>query len=161
MDYRHATVDDIESIQRVAERSWEQDYPDIISRESILDGVHEWYGDDRLREDIAAADTMVLVALAEGDLAGFAHGVLADDTGTLMRVYVDPDHRGDGIGRALVEFATDDFATRGADRVEAMVLTDNEPGNEFYRSLGFEQVQRATTTIGGESYEENIYLKLV
>ncbi|WP_439026425.1 GNAT family N-acetyltransferase [Haloarchaeobius sp. DT45] len=161
MDYRHATVDDIDAIQRVAERTWEQDYPDIISRESILDTVHEWYGEDRLRSDIAAVDTLVLVALTDGDVAGFAHGVIADDTGTLMRVYVDPDHRGEGTGRSLVEFAIDDFATRGVDRVEAMVLAANQPGNQFYEGLGFEQVQRATTTIGGESYDENIYLKLV
>ncbi|WP_267639569.1 GNAT family N-acetyltransferase [Haloarchaeobius amylolyticus] len=161
MDYRPATVDDIDAIQRVAERSWEQDYPDIVSRESIRETVHEWYGEDRLRTDIAAADTMVLAAVDEDDVVGFAHGVVADDTGTLMRVYVDPDHRGEGVGRSLVEVAVDDFATRGVDRVEALVLTANDPGNEFYQRLGFEHVQRATTTIGGESYEENIYLKLV
>ncbi|WP_435332750.1 GNAT family N-acetyltransferase [Haloarchaeobius sp. TZWWS8] len=161
MDYRHATVDDIDALQRVAQRSWEQDYPAIVSRESIVEGVHEWYSDDRLEADIRAADTSVLVA-ADGDtVVGFAHGIVDDDTGTLMRVYVDPDHRGDGVGRALVEYAMDDFETRGVDRVESMVLTANEPGNAFYHRLGFEQVQRATTTIGGESYDENIYLKLL
>ncbi|WP_435358359.1 GNAT family N-acetyltransferase [Haloarchaeobius sp. DFWS5] len=161
MDYRHATMADIAAIQRVAERSWEQDYPDIISRESIRDGVHEWYGEDRLRADVDSADALVLVAADGDDVVGFAHGVLADDTGTLMRVYVDPDHRGEGLGRALVKFAEDDFATRGVDRLESMVLDANEPGNAFYHKLGYERVQRATTTIGGESYDENVYLKLL
>ncbi|WP_256300115.1 GNAT family N-acetyltransferase [Haloarchaeobius salinus] len=168
MEFRHATTDDVPEILRVAERSWEQDYPDILTRETAREAVHDWYDADQLELDAVAADTALIVAIDEeadedraGPAVGFLHGVVDDDTGTLLRVYVDPDNRGDGIGRSLVEYAIDDFDTRGVERVEAMVLAANEPGNEFYRSLGFELVQRATTTIGGEPHDENIYLKLL
>ncbi|MFC4408065.1 GNAT family N-acetyltransferase [Haloarchaeobius iranensis] len=168
MKFRHATTDDVPEILRVAERSWEHDYPDILTRESAREAVHEWYDADRLELDAVTADTALVVAIDEaadedvaGPVVGFVHGVVDDDTGTLLRVYVDPDYRGAGTGRALVEYAMDDFGTRGVERVEAMVLVANEPGNEFYESLGFELVQRATTTIAGEPYDENIYLKLL
>jgi ribosomal protein S18 acetylase RimI-like enzyme len=168
MKFRHAGTDDVPEIIGVAERSWEHDYPDILTRESAREAVTEWYDADRLELDAVAADTALLVAIDEdadedqaGPPIGFVHGVVDDDTGTLLRVYVDPEYRGDGVGRSLVEYAIDDFGTRGVERVEAMVLAANEPGNEFYRSLGFELVQRATTTVGGEPHDENIYLKLL
>jgi ribosomal protein S18 acetylase RimI-like enzyme len=168
MEFRHATTDDVPEIIGVAERSWEHDYPSILTRETAREAVAEWYDHDRLELDAVTADTALVVAIDEdadedraGPVVGFVHGVVDDDTGTLLRVYVDPDHRSDGIGRSLVEYAVDDFETRGVERVEAMVLAANEPGNEFYESLGFELVQRATTTIGGEPHDENIHLKLL
>lgn len=168
MNFRHATTDDVPEIIDVAERSWEHDYPAILTRETAREAVAEWYDADRLELDAVTADTALIVAIDEdadeeraGPVVGFLHGVVDDDTGTLLRVYVDPDYRGEGTGRDLVEYATDDFETRGVERVEAMVLAENEPGNEFYRSLGFELVQRATTAIGGEPHDENIYLKLL
>jgi len=168
MNFRHATTEDVPEIIDVAERSWEHDYPGILTRETAREAVAEWYDPDRLELDAVAADTALIVAIdedADEDVAGpviaFLHGVVDDETGTLLRVYVDPDHRHAGIGRSLVEYAIDDFDTRGVERVEAMVLAANEPGNEFYESLGFELVQRATTTVGGEPHDENIYLKLL
>ncbi|WP_440990008.1 GNAT family N-acetyltransferase [Haloarchaeobius baliensis] len=168
MNFRHATTEDVPEIIGVAERSWEHDYPGILTRETAREAVAEWYDTDRLELDAVAADTALVVAIDEdadedraGPVVGFLHGVVDDDTGTLLRVYVDPEQRGEGMGRALVEYAIDDFDTRGVERVEAMVLAANEPGNEFYESLGFELVQRATTTIGGEPHDENIYLKLL
>jgi len=167
MDFRHAATEDVPEIIGVAERSWEHDYPDILTRESTREAVTEWYDADRLELDAVAADTGLIVACEDADedrtgpVIGFVHGVVDEATGTLLRVYVDPEYRGEGVGRALVEYAIDDFGTRGVQRVEAMVLAANEPGNEFYRSLGFELVQRATTTVGGEPHDENIYLKLL
>ncbi|WP_435347665.1 GNAT family N-acetyltransferase [Haloarchaeobius sp. HRN-SO-5] len=161
MDYRHATVDDVAAIQRVAERSWDHDYPAILTRESAREAVHDWYSTGQLEHDATAADVRLLVACEDDEVVGFAHGIVDDETGTLLRVYVDPDHRGKGAGRALVEYSIDEFSTAGVERVEAMVLAENEPGNEFYSALGFELVQRATTTIGDEPHDEHIYLKLV
>ena len=161
MDYRHATPEDVADIQRVAERSWEHDYPAFLNRESVREVVHEWYSTDQLEHDVEAADVRLIVACEDDDVVGFAHGIVSDETGTILRVYVDPDQRGNGAGRALVEYTMDDFSRSGVERVEAMVLAENEPGNEFYSALGFELVQRAMTTIGDESHAEHIYLKLV
>lgn len=41
MVIREATVDDIDAIQNVAEESWTRDYPDILSRESMAEGLDE------------------------------------------------------------------------------------------------------------------------
>lgn len=155
MEIRDATVEDSEAIQRVAERSWRADYPEIVSRETAAEGVTEWYSADVVREEIERPDARVSVATVDGDVVGFVHAIWTDAEGDVLRLYVDPDHRGEGIGSALLERTVDRLFDEGVDAVAAMVLADNEPGKEFYRAHGFERVGESTQTeIAGEYYEE-------
>ncbi len=91
-------------------------------------------------------------------VVGFAHAELGrDDEGYVLRLYVHPDYRNRGFGRRLIERTRDDLFAHGAERINAMVLAANEPGNEFYRRFGFEKVAEGETTIGGETYPEHTY----
>ncbi|MEM4781328.1 MAG: GNAT family N-acetyltransferase [Halalkalicoccus sp.] len=128
----------------------------ILSRETIAETVEEWYAPDRLGFDIESDDAHVLVADAEG-VIGFSHAVVGEAVGTLLRLYVDPGHRGRGVGTALVEATCDALAAEGCERVEAMVLEENEPGNAFYTEFGFESVRESETTIGEERHDEIVY----
>ncbi|ADJ15530.1 GNAT family N-acetyltransferase [Halalkalicoccus jeotgali] len=160
MNVREADGDDVAGIRGVARRSWETDYPEILSRETIAEGVEEWYASDRLAFDIASDDAHVLVASGAGDegVIGFAHAVGASGTGTLLRLYVDPDRRDAGVGTRLLETACDRLAAAGCTAVEAMVLAENEPGNAFYHGFGFEPVREGETAIGDEPHEEIVYV---
>ncbi|PSP75842.1 N-acetyltransferase [Halobacteriales archaeon QS_1_68_20] len=158
MDLRQATRSDLDAIQRVAERSWTVDYPDFTSRESVTEGVHEWYSDARLEAEIDRGDAAVLVAERAGEIVGFTHAAWSGDEGDVMRVYVDPDHRGQGVGSALLESAVATLFERDVAEVRAMVLADNDPGNEFYRSHGFEREEEThETRIADEFYDEHVW----
>lgn len=159
MEIRTATDADAAAIVEVAERSWERDYPDIVSRETATEGVTDWYDEGGIAEEIDRADAVVLVAERDDEVVGFVHGIYSEGTGHLLRVYVKPDHRGEGVGAALVEAGTDRLFDCGADSVRAMVLADNEPGNAFYRSLGFDrQEETYRTEVAGEFYEERVWV---
>ena len=58
------------------------------------------------------------------------HGIYLED------LYVQPAHRGAGIGRALLARLAGVCAERGLARLEWAVLDWNEPSIGFYRSLG-------------------------
>jgi len=157
MEFHEAATDDIGAIRSIATASWEADYPAVISRETIEAGVEEWYDPDELERELNEADTIVLLAV-DDEPVGFAHAVLGDDAGHLLRLYVDPDRRREGIGARLL----DEVAQRIADRSDceqfrAMVLSANESGKAFYRANGFDAVDEATTRIGGESYDETTF----
>ncbi|MFB6206794.1 MAG: N-acetyltransferase family protein [Haloglomus sp.] len=160
MNTRQAKAGDVPAIRRVAERSWETDYPDILNRENIDETVHEWYGEEEIQSELKNEDAIIAVAEEDGEVVGFAHGIWARRTGHILRVYVDPDHRGQGIGRELLATVRDSLLTRGSDRIQAMVLAENEAGNQFYQDAGFEKVDEGETTIGGETYTENVYRRL-
>ncbi len=157
MKIRHALSDDVAAIRRIAEETWEVDYPDILHRENLDEVVHEWYDDESIREEVSKEDSVVVLAEEDGEILGFAHGIWARRTGHILRVYVHPDHRGEGVGGDLLAAVRDALLQRGSDRIQAMVLAENEVGNEFYRQAGFEKIDEGETIIGGESYIENVY----
>jgi ribosomal protein S18 acetylase RimI-like enzyme len=55
----------------------------------------------------------------------------------ITELYVRPDARRRGVGRALVDAALAWARERGAARVEVRVAARNETGQSFWRSLGF------------------------
>jgi ribosomal protein S18 acetylase RimI-like enzyme len=57
--------------------------------------------------------------------------------GAVQNVGVAPEHRGLGLGRALVVKALHGFRRAYLRRVYLEVTADNEPAVELYRSLGF------------------------
>jgi ribosomal protein S18 acetylase RimI-like enzyme len=158
---RPATPADVDDVIAVARECWETDYPDILSRETVAAGIDEWYDRDTVETDVRTADAILVVAVRGDSVVGFAHAIWDDDTGTVLRLYVAPDARGDGIGRDLCRTAEEELALRGADRVRAMVLAANDQGNEFYEALGYERVDAGQTVIADDSYDENIYEKVV
>ena len=58
------------------------------------------------------------------------HGIYLED------LYVQPEHRGGGLGRALLAALAAECAKRGYARLEWSVLNWNEPSIGFYRALG-------------------------
>ena len=55
-------------------------------------------------------------------------------------IYVAPEHRSQGIGRALVDRCRQWSRERGADGVSLQVAAANERARKLYRELGFREV---------------------
>jgi GNAT superfamily N-acetyltransferase len=82
------------------------------------------------------------VAEVDGEVVAFAlwflsfstwlgrHGIYLED------LFVQPAHRGNGIGRALLAGLAERCVARGYGRLEWSVLDWNEPAIGFYRALG-------------------------
>lgn len=159
MDVQPATIDDVDGIQTIAKESWEHDYPDILSSESLSEGVDEWYSTDAIRDSVDWPRASVLVAREDDAVVGFVHAVFDADRneGNILRLYVDPEHRGAGVGGALLDAVRDELFDRGADRLRAMVLAANDVGNAFYDHLGFQLDGESEVVIGGETYTEHTY----
>lgn len=157
MGVTEATEEDIRGIRSVVKASWDADYPDTISRETVTKGLEEWYSEEYLADVIAAPKMLVLVDRAGDELAGFVHAVVDGEVGVILRLYVDPEYRREGRGGALFERMRDELEMYDVDRIRALVLEDNDTGNEFYRTVGMSIVSTDETQIAGERFEENTY----
>ena len=83
---------------------------------------------------VAEADDGVVVGMALWFL-NFStwrgtHGVYLED------LYVQPQHRGSGLGRELLRTLADVCVQRGYDRLEWSVLDWNTPSIDFYKAAG-------------------------
>ena len=82
----------------------------------------------------ARLDGEVVVAEADGDLAGVAAGALFGGTGWIGGVGVAPDHRRAGLGAALTQSIIEFLEARGATTI---LLHATALGRPVYERLGF------------------------
>lgn len=86
------------------------------------------------------ANGQVIVAEFNGQIAGFAAVV----SGELDGLFVEPDLWGRGIGRALIDQATQEARRRGL----ALTVTANPSTRRFYESCGFSVEKEEPTRFG-------------
>jgi GNAT superfamily N-acetyltransferase len=101
----------------------------VLTRESVEAAVNDWYAPERIESELDAERTTVFVAEQDGTVVGFAHATWNEEeaTGYVLRLYVDPDHRRERIGHALLEETCRELTARGVDRIDAMVLSARRP----------------------------------
>ncbi len=83
-------------------------------------------------------DKLILVAEQDGEVVGGAYGYTQPNrTAHLHLVYVRPEHRGAGVGTALMREFAQRVRDQDVDHVTLDVDTTNESGRDFWRRLGF------------------------
>lgn len=87
-------------------------------------------------------DDFAVILVAESDV-GFAQlrfkGQIYSDAPTayLEELYVVPDRRGEGLGRALLEAAMEEARAHGADHIDLGTSEDDTAARALYESAGF------------------------
>ena len=119
---------------------------------------------EKLAEALFGEHPRVFATMAEntaGEVQGFAlwflnystwegvHGIYLED------LYVSPEARGEGHGKALLKHLAGIAIENGYARVEWSVLDWNEPSINFYRSLGARPMDGwSTFRLTGEALEQ-------
>ena len=134
MRIRPATEADLDVIEKLIRALAEYER---MSDEVVMDAAllrHNLFGEKRFAE--------VLIADEKGEAAGFAlffhnfstfvgrPGIYLED------LFVRPEHRGKGYGKALLRRLAEIAVERECGRLEWAVLDWNEPAIGFYQSLG-------------------------
>ena len=123
---------------------------EVVATEELL---REWIFEKQRAE--------VIFAVADGEDVGFAlffhnfstflgrAGIYLED------LFVKPEHRGKGYGKALLRELARLAVERGCGRLEWWCLDWNRPSIDFYRSLGAEPMSDWTVyRIAGERLKE-------
>lgn len=121
----------------------------------LFGGDDPWPAAAFLRE-LAAPHTRYAAARVGDTLVGYAGisrlGRVAPFEYEIHTIGVDPEHRGRGIGRRLLDEL---LAFAGDDVIFLEVRTDNEPAIALYRSVGFQTVgvrRRYYRASGADAY---------
>jgi ribosomal protein S18 acetylase RimI-like enzyme len=119
----------------------------------LFRGYLDFYGQPASEPDagaflaahLDAGTSTILVAEHEGLGVGFAQLYPSWDSLSLRSrwilydLFVDPDRRRNGVGRALVASAIDVARDSGAGSMSLDTAVDNEPAQGLYEAMGFER----------------------
>ena len=103
----------------------------------------------RFLADVANSGYSFLFVAAAGDrTVGFISGELRQGSPTFLPrtwasvddVFVEPEYRNRGMGRALLQSVRDWAQERGADGISLQVAAANARGRKFYEDLGFREI---------------------
>jgi ribosomal protein S18 acetylase RimI-like enzyme len=101
--------------------------------------VDEAVASDLARLEAPALSEPLVVASTPDRLVGTVQAKRLDTANVEMkRLYVRPDTRGEGIGRALVTTFLDEVATEGFETVRLGVAPYHDRARALYTDLGFE-----------------------
>ena len=96
---------------------------------------------ERVRQLLAAGDTVVLLGGVGGDglaVLRFRPAIWTEALECyLAELYVVPDRRGQGLGRALMETAIELARAKGATHMDLGTSEDDVAARALYESLGF------------------------
>jgi ribosomal protein S18 acetylase RimI-like enzyme len=103
-------------------------------------GYASWLG-----SQLEQPDVIILVAERHGAVLGYAYGAveghdymsLRGPAGVLHDIVVDPAHRREGVGRALLDAALKTLEERGAPRVVLSTAARNEAAQRLFERAGF------------------------
>ena len=136
LTFRNAVREDIPLILKFIKKlaEYEKRLNEVVAKEKDLE---KWIFDKNQAE--------VIFALENGKEIGFALFFLSFSTYLgnvnlhLEDLFIDPEYRGRGYGKALLKKLTKIVVDRGYGRFEWTCLSWNKPSIDFYLSLGAKQ----------------------
>ncbi len=160
MAIREPEPDESERIREVVDSSMTTSF--TLSPGQIDRITDEQFADETVAEKIDDEDTLLYVAETGEDIegetvTGFVEGHLEDGWGEVNWLFVDPEHRGRGIGTELYETVTETLRDRGADHVCVTVLEANTEGHQFVEQFGLEHNGDRRVDIADESLVKYVY----
>jgi ribosomal protein S18 acetylase RimI-like enzyme len=98
-----------------------------------------------MRSQLDNPDVAVLVADDNGDVIGYSYSAiegydymsLRGPAGVVHDIIVDPEYRGRGVGRLLLEATLQLLKSRGVPRVVLTTAEQNEWAKRLFESVGF------------------------
>jgi ribosomal protein S18 acetylase RimI-like enzyme len=118
------------------------DVPDVIALWQACGLTRPW---NDPASDIALArrgpHSTILIGRDTGAIVATAMVGHDGHRGWVYYVATDPDRRGKGYGRAIMNAAEDWLRAAGIAKLQLLVRRENEKAGAFYQSIGYEEAQ--------------------
>ena len=120
-----------------------------LSRELIEHGLGWSWTRERVMRSIRHPDSNAVVAVREGELAGFGIMKYDEAEAHLLLLAVPPAHARRGVGRALMRWLEGSARVAGIGRITLEARFSNVGARNFYGRLGYAQAELLPGYYGG------------
>lgn len=157
---RQAIVDDIPSIQAIAQQTWPVTYQHIISAEQITYMLNWMYTEEALAEQMFNGNPFFL-AEREGQALGFtSFGSRGNGVFRLNKLYVLPTAQTTGAGKLLLQTVVNKVIEANGMELQLQVNRLNKAVG-FYQKMGFNIIESFDFDIGNGFFMEDHLMSLV
>ena len=94
------------------------------------------------RDGFCAENAKGILGFVEYGIRDFANGCISKPVPFLEGIFVRPEARGKGVGKALLEFLEDLARSQGFREMGSDVLAENAHSLKFHALQGFEETER-------------------
>jgi ribosomal protein S18 acetylase RimI-like enzyme len=164
---RRATADDAAALSLVAAATFLESYAHMIKAADMLTHVGRFHTPNAYLAFTADPACGLWIAETGQGGAPIGYALLTppdlpiDGLGArdceLRRIYVLSRHHGGGIGRRLMQMATDHGRAMGRTRLFVGVHSGNDGAIAFYKHSGFRDAGRRIFRVGDTDYEDLIF----
>ncbi|MFC9788458.1 GNAT family N-acetyltransferase [Rhodococcus sp. NPDC127528] len=169
-----ATAADATELAAVAAVTFPLACPPSVTDADVADFLATVLSADRFADYLAAADRVVLAAVGADGVVGYAmlvdgvvddpdvrSAVTATPTVELSKLYVLPDHHGEGVSHLLMSAALERARARGAASVWLGVNQENVRAQRFYAKQGFAKVGTKRFRVGDQLHHDFVMQRAI
>lgn len=165
MIHRDATAADLPAIDRVFRESFCDTFAHLYRQEDLADFLAQ-FTPEAWAGELADPHYRFHVAEVDGEVDGFvklgppALPVETDKRAIELRqIYLLQKAHGQGVGKALTDWAIEEARRLGAEELYLTVYVDNHRAKRLYERYGFEAVGRYDFMVGEQADEDIIMRK--
>lgn len=145
-----ATVQDFNSIESIAHKTWPSAYGQILSQEQIKYMLALFYSQEKLKENLEQSGHCFVIVKEDEEVVGFAsyeHNYNNEKVTKIHKLYLLPKTQGKGIGQKLIEYICNLALGKES---EILVLNVNRFNKalRFYQRIGFSIIREVNIDIG-------------
>lgn len=158
---RRIGVDELEIVRELALVIWPKCYRNIIGPDRVDAMLAVLYATEALeREMLEQGHVFWVVRYGETDV-GYASAYRDGERLWLKKLYVRDDHRGLGLGKALIDTALQHFETEVIQDMALYVNRDNTPAINYYLRSGFQVEAEVPVTMGPYDFTDFVMQKAI
>ena len=147
--FNPAEKKDIELIRELAEKSWRAAYAEILSPEQIDYMLNLMYSAEEISAHLENPNYQYYVILDKNEAVGFMGFEMHYEPKItkLHRIYLLPEAKGKGIGKASLIFLKEKVAENGDEKI-ILNVNKNNAARQVYESQGFRVSSEIVNDIG-------------
>lgn len=145
-----ANLEQLDTVQEIAQKTWPIAYKDVISSAQIEYMLEMMYSKTALKEQMEVKKHHFILAKKQNEVLGFASFEFdCNSIGKtkLHKLYVLPETQGSGIGVKLVDFLSEKAKENHQSTIFLNVNKYN-PAQNFYKKIGFVVAYEEVIDIG-------------
>jgi N-acetylglutamate synthase-like GNAT family acetyltransferase len=147
---RQATINDVETIRDIADKTWQAAYSKILEEEQLTFMLAEIYSSEKLTDQIKNNIQAYLLLEEDGKPVAFAAFSPREENPEIFKLhklYCLPETQGKGYGKILINEVVDHTLAAGKHTLDLNVNRYNK-AKDFYERMGFAVVYEEDIPIG-------------